>query len=1073
MFDDYSYGETVHRRGFLGGISGLLAAAAYSMEVPEGVAAQVTSGDDSDVQSVTSPDGSIEVTVDVSSGVPQYDVVFGGTTYIDPSPIGFEFANQAAFGTAVSGSGPNITVTGSESGTKTETWEPEWGDFASVSEDYNYLKLGLEETESPGRSANFEVRVFNDGLGFRVAFDDDFGDFTIASETTEFNFSGDYTSWWIENEYVNPRFEQEYSETPLSDIPAGDKTIRPNDNVVRAGAHTPLTMRAGDGTYLSVHESNLDDYATMALAAQSDSGSKEMAVDLAPLPDGNKVSASAPHVTPWRTVQIGTSPGELVESQLIPLLADPLKESVFPTDSNGNTDTSWLENGRKYTGIWWTMIAGSANWEYKSDSEIESNGNDPAEYIHGARTERMKRYMKFAAEHGFDSVLAEGWNKGWDTYPGDGTGLEMAVGESYPDFDVVEVTDYGATLSNPVEMTVHNETAGNVVNYEDEINNDNIFPGYEDAGIRSIKNGYVSDPGLGFEGDGSTASHNQHCQTAVNHHRFVIEQAAANRQLLEIHEGIKPTGEIRTYPNVAAREVVKAQEYDGFDALGSNVGRDHHVLLPFTRMLAGPTSYQPGIFDITFNDSEGDQIQTTKAKQLAMYPNYLGGIQMAADRMEAYVDESFEVGEFVQAQSGTLNDMITADRWRNAFGAHYVPVDPNREPDGATVWFTVKNVSSAGTYDLHLRYAADQEDNSTAVQDNGSPEATLIVNGTEQSLTPAFTDYWDTWSVHTVSVDLEAGTNRIGIKLGANDVGGFNVNTVGVTESGAGAPFPAAYTNFTESHAANENYDTEPAFDYIENVPVSWDETVAVDGQIGDYIVTAKRSGDEWYLGAMTDETARDVTVSLDFLSSLDGGWTVTEYADAGETGVDNNPTSVVISDYDVSAGDSVTLSMGASGGTAMRIVPSDGSDSNDIVSGEAYVLRSVNSGKALDVENASTSDGANVHQYGYVGSENQQWVVTDLGNGYYKLEAVHSGKALDVEGASTSDGANVHQYEYGGGENQQWAIEENADGSYRLLARHSGKALDVEGASTSDGANVHQYGYVGADNQKWTLEQL
>jgi len=417
--------------------------------------------------------------------------------------------------------------------------------------------------------------------------------------------------------------------------------------------------------------------------------------------------------------------------------------------------------------------------------------------------------------------------------------------------------------------------------------------------------------------------------------------------------------------------------------------------------------------------------------------------------------------------------MITADRWRNAFGAHYVPVDPNREPDGATAWFTVKNVASAGTYDLHLRYAADEEDNSTAVQDNGGPEATLIVNGAEQSLTPSFTDYWDDWQVHTVPVDLDAGTNRIGIALGADDVGGFNVNTVGVTERGAGAPFPAAYSNFTDGVADNENYDTEPAFDYVESVPVSWDETVAVDGRVGDYVVTAKRSGDEWYLGAMTDENPRDVTVSLDFLSSTDGGWTVTEYADAGETGVDNNPTSVVVSDYDVSAGDSVTLSMGESGGTAMRIVPADGGDSNDIVSGEAYVLRSVNGGKALDVEFASTDDGANVQQYGYAGGENQQWVVTDLDNGYYKLEAVHSGKALDVEGASTDDGANVHQYGYVGGDNQQWAIEENDDGTYRLLARHSGKALDVEGASTGDGANVHQYGYVGGDNQKWTFERL
>jgi hypothetical protein len=1065
---DGTDGSSLNRRRFVGGLTGLLAAMAYSRTVPESVAGQVTSGDDSDGQSVSSPDGSITVTVDVSSGVPHYEVARNDTTYVQSSPVGFDFAGQETFGTGVSGSGPDVTVTGSERVSNTETWDPVWGDYATVSADYELLRVGLEETAAPGRSANLEVTVFDDGFGFRVAFDGDFGDFTISSENTEFRFGGDYTCWYIENEFTNPRFEQEYTEANLSDVPAGSHTTRPNDNSVRKGAHTPLTMRAGDGTYLSVHESNLDDYATMSLASRSDSGSENFHVELAPLPDGNKVDASAPHVTPWRTFQVGDAPTDLVESQLIPLLADPLDSDAFP-----GGDTSWIEGGRTYTGIWWLMIAGSAHWEYRSDAEISNAGNDPAEYVHGARTERMKRYMNFASEHGIDSVLAEGWNEGWDTYPGDGTGFEMGTDDSYPDFDVPEVTDYGANLSTPVEMTMHNETAGNVVVYEDEINNQDIFPDYESTGIRSIKNGYVKDPGLGVEGDGSSASHNQHCQTAVNHHRIVIRKAAENKQMLEIHEGIKPTGEIRTYPNVAAREVVKAQEYDGFDALGSNVGRDHHVTLPFTRMLAGPTSYQPGIFDITFNDDEGDQIQTTRAKQLAMYPTYLGGLQMAADRQEAYVDHTFGIGEYVQAQSGKLDGMITADRWRNAFGGHYVPVDPNREPDGATARFTVRNVPEAGTYDLHLRYAADEEDNSQAVQDNGSPEVTLVVDGAEQTLVPPFTDYWDDWSVHTVSVDLEPGHNRIGLKLADDDVGGLNVNTVGVTESGTGAPFPANYADLTDAHVDDENVDTVPAFDFVENAPVSWDETVAVDGAIGEFTVTAKRSGDEWYLGAMTDGTARDVAVSLDFLDSRSGGWTVTEYADATETGVENNPTAVVVSDYDVSAGDDVTLSMGASGGAALRIRPPDGSDSNDVVSGETYVLRNVHSGKALDVEAASTDDGANVHQWAYGGGDNQRWVITDLDNGYYKLEAVHSGRALDVEAASTDDGANVHQWAYGGGENQQWDVVENDDGTYRLLARHSGKALDVEGASTSDGANVHQWAYVGGDNQKWTLEQL
>nr|WP_241983228.1 glycoside hydrolase family 97 catalytic domain-containing protein [Halorubrum sp. GN11GM_10-3_MGM] len=230
------------------------------------------------------------------------------------------------------------------------------------------------------------------------------------------------------------------------------------------------------------------------------------------------------------------------------------------------------------------MIAGQANWEYKSDDEIAGGDNNPAAYIHGARTERMKRYMRFASENGIDSVLVEEWNEGWDTYPGDGTGFGFGVEDSYPDFDVSEVTDFGAGLPDPVEMTIHNETAGNIPQYEAAVLDEDVFAGYEAEGINSIKNGYVSDPGLGIDGDGAEPTHNQHNQLAVNHHRRVIREAAANRQLLEIHEGIKPTGEIRTYPNLANREVVKAQEYDGFGQLGSNVGRDHHVTVPKTAL---------------------------------------------------------------------------------------------------------------------------------------------------------------------------------------------------------------------------------------------------------------------------------------------------------------------------------------------------------------------------------------------------------------------------------------------------------------------------------------------------------
>ncbi|MBX0347071.1 glycoside hydrolase family 97 catalytic domain-containing protein [Haloarcula pellucida] len=935
------------RREFLGGVASLLAAAAYTQDVPEDVAAQVTGGDDSDTQSVSSPDGSIGVTVDVSGGTPTYSVAFNGATYVDSSTLGFDFQNQPTFGAGSDGStGTTITVTGSESGTETESWTPEWDQYASVSQDYNYLRLGLEETNSPGRSGNLEFRVFDDGIGFRFVFDDDFaansGALVVSSENTQFNFAGDYTAWWIKNEFVNPRFEQEYTESKLSEIDAGTRTIRPNDNEIRTGAHTPLTIKAGENAYMSVHEANLDDYSTASIVAQSDSGGTDFTTQLAPLPDNTKASLQAPNTTPWRTIQFATSPGDLVESSLIPLLNEDRDDSALPSDGNGGVDTSWL-TPKKYIGIWWTMIAGNAKWEYKTDSEISNNGNDPAAYIHGARTERMKRYMRFASQNSIDSVLAEGWNKGWDSYGSDasdtGASLEMGVADSYPDFDVSTVTNYGSSLSNPVEFTIHNETSGNIPNYETEILSDGIFSQYDDAGIHSIKNGYVSDPGL-FGDNQSTPSHNQHCQLAVNHHRTVIEEAAGERQMLEIHEGIKPTGERRTYPNVAAREVVEAQEYDGFGALGSNVGREHHVTLPFTRMLAGPTSYQPGIFDITFNDSTGDQVQTTRAKQLAMYPTYNAGIQMAADRVEAYISDEFEVGEYVQAPSGTLDGMITADDWRNAFGTHYVPVDPNREASGSKVSFTVKNVPSAGTYTLHLRYASDDTENAQRVIDNGNPQFTLDVNGSTQTVSPSFTDYWDDWQIHSVDVELAQGDNTVAIVVDyddsgdtfTGDVGGINVNTVGITAKGASAPFPATYTDLTDSQVANENVESEPDFEYIEDVPAGgWDETVVVDSSIGDYIVTARRKGEEWYVGAMTDGSGRAVEAPLDFLASKTNGWKMEMYTDAAGTDVDTNPTAIRHTESIVTTGDTVLATMGRSGGVALRLTPATSNEASTL----------------------------------------------------------------------------------------------------------------------------------------------
>jgi len=934
------------RRSFLGGVSSLLAAAAFSRSVEPATAAQVTSGDDSDTQTVTSPDGRIAVTVDVTDGVPTYSVAVDDTTYLDSSALGFDFQKQQPFGAGSDGDGAAIRVTGTERETATEAWDPLWGQYDRVRAEYRSLRVGLAEDAEPGRAATLELRVFDDGLGFRFVFSEDFGDsddrFVVASENTAFDFAEDYTCWWIENRFAQPenepgRFEAEYSETALSEVPSGTESQTPGGASTREGVHTPFTVDAED-VYMSVHEAALTDYATLSLSPDSDGGT-DFSAELAPLPDGTKVSARAPHVTPWRTVQVGDSPGDLLESSLLPLLNDDIDESVLPT-VDGEPDTEWI-TPKKYVGIWWTMIAGSANWEYKSDSAVSASGDNPAAYIHGARTERMKRYLQFASDNAVDSVLVEGWDEGWESFPGPGgAAFEFGVDGSTPDFDVAEVTDFGQSRSPAAEMTMHNETAGNIVNYESQIES-GIFAGYEAEDIRSIKTGYVSNPGLGFEGDGTTASHNHHSQLAVNHHELVAKEGAANRQLLERHESDKPTGKRRTYPNLAATEVVKAQEYDGFGALGSDVGEGHHVTLPFTRMLAGPTSYQPGIFDVTFNDSTGGRIQTTRAKQLAMYPTYHAGLQMLADRIEAYVSPEFRVGQCLQAQSGELDGMSTADDWRNAFGAHYVPVDPNREASGASVSFTVTDVPTAGEYDLHLRYASAPGENAQRVIDNGGPQATLRVNGDATTIEPGFTDYWDQWDVFTTTVSLSAGDNTVAVELQYDDsgegfegdVGGFNLNTVAVTETGEPSPVPADYEGYTP---ANENFDPVSEFAFLEAVPAGgWDDTTVVDAEIGDYTVTARRAGEEWFLGAMTDEAGRAIDVSLDFLSPSNGRgpqgpkYVAEIYTDGVGAGTD--PTAVRVTEAVVDPSTTLLASMVGSGGTAVRFRRARGGEINDL----------------------------------------------------------------------------------------------------------------------------------------------
>jgi len=905
--------NSMSRRQFVGGLSSLLAAAAFSRDVPASVAAQVTDGDDATTQTVSSPDGTVEVTVDVVDGNPTYSVAHEGTTVLEESALGFEFQNQPSFG-------DSLAVTGSERSETDTTWEPVWDRYDEIDERYTELRLGLEEMADPGRAGTLELRVFDDGLGFRFVFGEGFGgeddQFVLTSERTEFDFAGDYTSWWIPNDYNN--FEVEYRETRLSDIAGELDSVSGQIEDGGDGVHTPTTLKTNSGRYLSVHEADLTDYASLALTP---TGGRTLESTLAPLPDGTKVSASAPHVTPWRTVQVTTSPGELIESNLVVNLNDDYDPAVF------EQGVDWIEP-QKFIGIWWLMITGRADWEFQGPQ----TGN------HGAQTGRAKQYMDFASEHDIPGVLIEGWNQGWSSYPGDGSAFDFT--EPYPDFDLQAVTSYGPSLDPPTQMTMHNETAGDFQNYESQASE--AFSLYDDLGIRTIKNGYVADSG-NLAGEG----YSHHNQVLVNHHTVIAETAAANRQMLDIHEPIHPTGRRRTYPNLMTREGVKGQEYDSFGF----VSPEHHVTFPFTRMLGGPVEYTPGIFDM---ESGAGGIETTRAKQLAMYPTYFSGLQMVADLPSSYLADqpaTLSSSAVTQAEFGDGDAFPTGAKWPNAQGEQYVRVDPNSAERGAAVTWTVDGAS--GEYDLHLRYASDAENN--AVPEGTDRTATVTIDdkpATQVTFPP--TEYWNVWESVSTTVTVEDGS-EVAVVLGEDDTGGLNLDSVALTAPGESMPEP---------DTAPIRGETVDAFQFIEDVPAAgWDDTRVLDAEIGDYMVTARQKGEEWYVGAMTDEGGRALDVPLEFLSPRserasergnggnrnekgnngrgngnNGGrgpqgrkYVAEIYADGIDASYDDTLEPVRVDEAVVTPSSTVLASMVGSGGTAIRLRPAKGQEINDL----------------------------------------------------------------------------------------------------------------------------------------------
>lgn len=548
--------------------------------------------------SVKSPDKKVNISFSLSeNGTPQYQVSYKNQTLIDTSSLGFEFKN-------IDPMKKNFSIESTHTRSVNETWKPVWGENSEVSNHFNELLIEMQEQSEPYRRLHLRFRAFNSGIGFRyeIPLQQSLRDtLFIMDELTEFKLTSDHETWWIPGDW--DIYEHLYNTTKISEIDAISKRDHPNlaqTYIPENAVNTPVTMKTDDGVYLSFHEADLTDYAGMTLKV--DSLNLKLTSNLVGSDRrGHKVQRKAPFNTPWRTIQIGDRAGDLIESNLIVNLNDPNKLGDIP----------WFKP-TKYVGIWWEMHLGKSTWDYESGR-------------HGATTENAKRYIDFAAENGIGAVLVEGWNTGWERWIGfpDREGVFDFV-TPYTDYNLREVTRYAHDKN--VDIIMHHETSAAPRTYEAQM--DTAYSLMQDLGIHVVKTGYV--------GKIIPKGEYHHGQWMVNHYRKVLEKAAEYEIAVNAHEPIKGTGIRRTMPNAISREGLRGQEYNAWSVEGGNPP-EHLTIVPFTRMLAGPIDFTPGIFDIKFDEyNEKSQVNTTLAQQLALYVVLYSPVQMAADLPENY-----------------------------------------------------------------------------------------------------------------------------------------------------------------------------------------------------------------------------------------------------------------------------------------------------------------------------------------------------------------------------------------------------------------------------------------------------
>ncbi len=653
-------------------------------------------------ESITSPNGQLQLNFSVNSqGEPVYELFYKGKAVIKPSKLGLELKNDP-------GLMNGFTLADTQTSTFDETWEPVWGEVKQIRNYYNEMAVTLDQ-KAQDRNIIIRFRLFDDGLGFRYEFplQKNLNYFVIKEERTQFAMTGDHKAFWIPGDYDTQEYD--FTESKLSEIRGLMKSaITGNASQTQfspTGVQTSLQMKTADGLYINLHEAALVDYSCMHLNLDD----KNLIFESWLTPDavGDKGYMQAPCKSPWRTVIVSDDARDILASKLTLNLNEPCAYE----------DVSWIKPV-KYVGVWWEMIAGKSTWAYTDDlpsvklgetdySKTKPNGR------HGANNENVKRYIDFAAAHGFDQVLVEGWNEGWEDWFGHSKDYVFDFVTPYPDFDVKMLNAYAK--SKGVKLMMHHETSSSVRNYERHM--DKAYRFMVDNGYNAVESGYV--------GDIIPRGEHHYGQWMNNHYLYAVKKAADYKICVNGHEAVRPTGLCRTYPNLIGNESARGTEYEAFG--GSKPF--HTTLLPFNRLIGGPMDYTPGIFD-TKLDFMGDlphgQVQTTLAKQLALYVTLYSPLQMAADLVENYekhmdafqfikdVAVDWDDSEYIEAEPG---DYITVAR--KAKGTDNWFVGGITDENARTAGFTLDFLTPGKQY-VAILYAdgkdADYKENPTSYQ---------------------------------------------------------------------------------------------------------------------------------------------------------------------------------------------------------------------------------------------------------------------------------------------------------------------------------------------------------------------